>query len=99
MNQILLIGLLLSSVVGAGALGATVMSEADWEMMSGGYGGMMGGGGCAMMDEDMHEECEEHMEDHCGDMSYEECEEMHEECEEYMDDHDDHEEHGCGMMR
>ena len=92
MNQILLVGLLLSSVVGAGALGATVMmSDADW--------GMMGGGGCAMMDEDMHEECEEHMEEHCGDMTSEECEEMHEECEEYMGDHDDHEEHGCGMMR
>ena len=91
MNQILLIGLLLSSVVGAGAIGSTMMSEADW--------GMMRGGGCAMMDEDIHEECEEHMEEHCGDMSYEECEEMHEECEEHMDEHDDHEEHGCPMTR
>jgi hypothetical protein len=94
--------LLLSSIVGVGAAG-TMMSGNDMGMMDGGHGGMMGDRGGHMMNDNdmhaMHEECEEHMEEHCGDMSYEECEEMHEECEEHMDEHDDHEEHGCPMMR
>jgi hypothetical protein len=92
MNQILLVGMLLTSVVGAGAVGTTMMmSGVDWDMM--------GGGGCPMRGGyEMHEECEEHMEEHCGDMSHEECDEMHEECEEYMDEYDD-EEHGCDMWR
>jgi hypothetical protein len=59
-----------------------------------GYGG---GGACPMMNDGdsnymhyMHEECEEHMDEHGGYMSLEECEELHEECEENMHEYCEH---------
>lgn len=87
MEKIFLIGLVLSSIVGVGTAG-TMMADQDMGMMDGNGMRMMNDYGSAdgypMMDEDMHEECEEHMEEHCGNMTDEECEEMHEECEEHM---------------
>lgn len=104
MEKLPLIGLIIISVIGLAVFGSLAMGEdigtIGWgggNGMMGGGNRMMGGGGCSVMNDNdsnfmnyMHEECEEHMEEHCGDMSWEECEEMHEECEEHMPDYCDH---------
>ena len=110
MEKILFTGFILSILLGAGAVG-TVMSRYDMGMMQGNHRDM-GPRGYPMIDDeemhDMYEECQEHMEEHCTDLTYEECEEMHEECEEHMHkycDHDDFFEEdvrswgGCPMRR
>ena len=110
MEKILLIGFVLISLLGAGVVG-TMMNGHDMGMMQENHSGM-GPRGYPMMDDQelhsMHEECEEHMDEHRGDMTYEECEEMHEECEENMHKYCEHDDaivdskrswHGCPMMR
>ena len=113
MQNIILTGLLLSSLIGAGAVGTTMMAD-DMGFMNGGHMGMMGENEGHMMDEmhehhgeceEMQEECEEYMDEECDEISYEECLELHEGDYKNMSefcDHDDHEheddEHGCAMM-
>ena len=105
MENIVLIGLLMTSLIGAGAVGTTMMAD-DMGLMDNDHMGMMGGRGGHMMD-DMHEhhgecekmleECEEHMNEDCDEITYEEClelhegdiEEMHESCEHENHEHDE----------
>lgn len=97
MEKILFILLAIMGLVGIGVLGTVVIGQnVDVLPENGRLWG--GGGGCGMMDDDewssMHEECEEHMEDHCDEMDWEECEETHEECEEDLHEYCDHNEIG-----
>jgi hypothetical protein len=96
MEKIFLLGLILISIIGAGAVGTVVTSDNNYGMIDGHYG-MMGEGNGHMMDvndmQTMHEECEEHLDEDCDDMTEEECGEVNEECEEYMDEYCEHDEH------
>lgn len=95
LEKILLIGLLITSLIGAGVVGTMAMGDNIGMMRMGGGMRNSRGGGCPMMNGEgrnyMHDECREHMEEHCGNMSWEECEEMHEECEEHMHEYCEHE--------
>ena len=96
MGNILLIGVALSSLLGAGAVG-TMMTDYDIGMWSSNQK-IIGTGGCPMMNDV----------EHCAGFTYEECGEMHEECEEHNHrycEHDDFFEEdkrgwgGCPMRR
>ena len=93
MVKFLAIGLLISGFLGLGALG-TIVGDYDLGIMSRDYEGMGSGMGSMMDDDDMHgmhEECEEHMEGHCEDVTYGECDELHEDCENHLHESCDHE--------
>jgi hypothetical protein len=88
MDKIIFLVVVLLSVFAAGAAGVSMVAGNNFDMFNGGHGmmgnhGMMGDHG--MMDEcgEMHDEMQEHCDEHLE----EECEEnMHEYCE-----HDEHE--------
>jgi hypothetical protein len=95
MVKILLIGFVLSSLLGAGAIG-TMMTDHDMRMGQRNQG-IIGPRGCPMMND----------EEHCEGWAYEECEEMYEECKEHMHKYCEHNDaigegkrswHGCPMM-
>jgi hypothetical protein len=95
MEKILLIGLLLAIIFGAGAVGAVMTSGSNYGMMDDHYG-MMGDQNSHMMDSDemhsMHEDCEEYMSEECDEMSEDDCEYSHEDCDEYMNEYCEHKE-------
>ena len=104
MEKILFIGLVLVSLLGAGAVG-TMMTGQNIGMMQSNYRGMRSWG-CPMLND---REWDERMQDYCRGLTFEECGEMHEECEEYMHKYCEHDDttirdsrgrwHGCPMMR
>jgi hypothetical protein len=102
MEKILLIGLILAIIFGAGAVGAVMTSGSNYGMM-GDYNGMMGNENSHMMNSNemhsMHEDCEEYMGEECDEMSDEECEYSHEDCDESMNEYCEHEETGLSSNR
>lgn len=101
MENLVLVGLLMTSIIGAGAVG-TAMMAGEMRFMDDGHMGMMGGRGGHMMDEmhehhgeceEMHEECEEVMDEDCDELTNEECLELHDGDHEDMSEFCNHEDH------
>ncbi|MCK5562016.1 MAG: hypothetical protein KAJ51_15560 [Thermoplasmata archaeon] len=82
MVKILLIVLILTSLVGGGVVGLTMMgNEFD----------MLGDHHHSMHDEDhMYGDCNEYMDEECEYEHYEDCDEFSEECEEHLDEYCEH---------
>jgi hypothetical protein len=76
MFKILAIGLILSTFIGGGIVGMTMMDD-DYGHMRGHH-------------QYMHGDCEEYMDEDCEFESYEDCEAYDEECEEHHNEECDH---------
>ncbi len=86
MVKILLIGLILTSLIGGGVVGISMMGD-DYGMMQDGY---MHDNHHRHGEGHMNEECEEYMDEHCEYENYEDCEAYSEECEEHFEEDCDH---------
>lgn len=81
MVKFLLIGLILTTIVGSGVVGLTMMDN-DFGMM-GDHHHMHDGG-------HMYDDCNEYMNEECEYEHYEDCNEFSEECEEHLDEYCEH---------
>lgn len=96
MKLLVIFGLILSSIIGAGTIGSVMMDNGDLWMMGGDHG-MMGDNGmpeeCQMMDDYEQDHCDGDMDENCDDHSYDECEAISDDCEVELYDHCEHVEH------
>jgi len=110
MEKILVIGLALTSLLGTGVVG-TMMTGNNIGMMGmmQGYHLGIGSEGCSMMNDtnisNIHEECVDHMNEHCRNTTSGDCKEIHETRQDNMHDCCGQErtentgvQHGCPMM-